>query len=172
MKNQSNRLLSLVAFAAVLALGVLTVRTIAHAQTTAPAPAAGALSNVEGPNQSAITQPADTTAGTAGVVNAALADAQAVVGTNSTVARIFAVLATISGFCALTLKPLWDKFVFPALQAAASTTTAGGWVRDLLSNRIFKAVAWAVNLLTHLKVPILDRDGAAVSPSSAGTTLK
>lgn len=90
------------------------------------------------------------------------------------IAKVFSVLATISGFCALTIKPAWDKFVYPAITTYVQSTATKSddeWLARFLANPAVKVLLWSINLLAHIKVPIIDKDGAAVSPSSAGTLL-
>ena len=89
-------------------------------------------------------------------------------------AGFFGTVATISGFCALTLKPIWDKFVYPALTAYVQSTAStkdDAWLAALLQNKFVKGILYVLNLVSHIKIPIIDKDGAAVSPSSASTTL-
>ncbi len=109
-----------------------------------------------------------TTEGILSTVSAAFA------GKFGFVAKAFSILATISGVCALTIKPFWDKFAYPAITTYVQNTASkndDAWLASFLSNKAVKFVLWLLNLLAHIKVPIIDKDGAAVSPSSAGTTL-
>lgn len=109
-----------------------------------------------------------------GVIDTVLSFAAALATKYGFIGKIFAVLTTISGFCALTVKPIWDKFVYPGITSYVQSTATkkdDEFLANLLSNKVVKVLLWALNLLAHIKVPIIDKDGAAVSPSSAGTTL-
>jgi hypothetical protein len=130
--------------------------SVAHAQDAAAAVAPASDTAV------------DTTNSVLSMVSGALA------GKFGVVAKIFSILATVSGFCALTLKPFWDKFAYPAITTYVQNTATkadDAWLAAFLSNKAVKFVLWLLNLLAHIKVPIIDKDGAAVSPSSAGTNL-
>ena len=57
------------------------------------------------------------------------------------VGKVFGFLATVSGFCALTIKPLWDKFIFPGLTAYVQSTVStkdDEMLQHLLANKVVK----------------------------------
>lgn len=150
---------SILSLIAVLAIALIVPLAFAQAPEPAVAPATEEAVNPEA----------------AGFINGALnMVVNSFAGQNGWVAKVFSILATISGFCALTIKPLWDKFVFPGITAYVQATASkddDAWLQRMLENKIVKAFLWALNLVAHIKIPIIDKDGAAVSPSSAGTTL-